>query len=100
MLCCCQDIDNRQAVCNIFGFGVCDSDLKSLMVPALGAYTECVLVSLLTDDELDSDAKRVKVESVLAKLQKHEAVYGQGALQDIMHKVIMSEATAVALAKQ
>ena len=56
---------------------------------------ECILVSLLSDQEVASRAKRETAASVLAKLEGHEKQCGP--MQHKLHKAIMAEAAALVL---
>ena len=95
-----KDIDQRSSVAELFGASLPAKEVYNIMVPALAAYHECILTSLLSDEELGKDDRKAKVGSVLQKLHGYEKTYGEGSIQGIMYHLILSESTGVALATQ
>ena len=94
-----QAVDQYKKVCETFSLAVDKELLTRLMTPALGSYFECLLLSLLSDDELPVSDKRKHLEMGFAKLETYEKKYGAKSVHDLMHKTIASDAAAAVFSK-
>ena len=74
--------------------GMPTAGLIEVWATAQGTLHEAILISLMTDEELDAVQLRLKVEGVLAQLRKMSQEKGI-VLTERMHKSIVKRATDI-----
>ena len=82
-------------VCDTFKVALDKTFVASVLTPALGVYHECLMVSMLIDEELSPSDKRKKLDGTFTKLDQLEKTHGPNSVRQFMHPLVKSQAAAV-----